>query len=148
AAIAGQIAPLIVSRGTGGSAALARAGNSAHSASKALSQRKIRPQYTVQGATSDAPSVVYTPQGPTLWTSVRDRSTFSRRGSFSNGETMSRNSLVSLLSAALLCCGLPVWGQKSSGDKGKELVDAHCNSCHALTARVGSGYDAKGWHTV
>ena len=98
---------------------------------------------------SDAPSVVYTPQGPTLWTSVRDRSTFSRRRSFSNGETMSRNSLVSLLSAALLCCGLPAWAQKSSsGDKGKELVDAHCNSCHALSARVGSGYDAKGWHTV
>src|SRR5256885_12208277 len=22
------------------------------------------------------------------------------------------------------------------------------NSCHALSARVGSGYDAKGWHTV
>ena len=62
---------------------------------------------------------------------------------------MSRNSLVSLLSAALLCCGLPAWAQKSSsGDKGKELVDAHCNSCHALSARVGSGYDAKGWHTV
>ncbi len=62
---------------------------------------------------------------------------------------MSKKSLVSLVSAALLCCGLPAWAQKSSSaDKGKELVDAHCNSCHALTARTGSGYDAKGWRTV
>ena len=62
---------------------------------------------------------------------------------------MSKKSLVSLVSAALLCCGLPAWAQKSSSaDKGKELVDAHCNSCHALTARTGLGYDAKGWRTV
>src|SRR5260370_35824735 len=62
---------------------------------------------------------------------------------------MSKKSFVSLVSAALLCCGLPAWAQKSSSaDKGKELVDAHCNSCHALTARTGSGYDAKGWRTV
>ncbi len=62
---------------------------------------------------------------------------------------MSKKSLVSLASAALLCGVLPAWAQKSaSADKGKELVDAHCNSCHALTARVGSGYDAKGWRTV
>ena len=50
--------------------------------------------------------------------------------------------------AVLLCCALPAWAQSSSADKGKQLVDAHCNSCHALTARTGSGYDAKGWHTV
>src|SRR5437773_10955757 len=87
---------------------------------------------------SGAPRVSLYPTAWTLWTSVRDRSTFSRRRSFSNGETMSRKSLLSLLSAALLCCGLPAWAQKSSGDNGKELVDAHCNSCHALTARVGS----------
>ena len=62
---------------------------------------------------------------------------------------MSKKSFVSLVSAALLCCGLPAWAQKSSSaDKGKELVDTHCNSCHALTARTGSGYDAKGWRTV
>ena len=51
--------------------------------------------------------------------------------------------------AALLCAALPAWGQKSSAlEKGKELVDANCNSCHPLTARVGSGYTAKGWDTV
>src|SRR6266849_2183752 len=123
------MAPLILSRTTGGPGAHARAGDSAHNASKVLSQRKIRPLYTVQGAMSNAPTVVYTPQGPTFWTSVRDRSTFSRRGSFSNGETMSRNSLVSLLSAALLCCGLPALAQKSScGENGNEVVDANCNS--------------------
>src|SRR5258708_1381909 len=100
-------------------------------------------------AMSGAPTVVYTPQGPTLWTSARDRSTFSRRGSFSNGETMSRNSLVSLLSAALLSCGLPALAQKSSsGDKGKELVDAHGTCGYALPARVVSGCEPQGWRTA
>jgi virginiamycin B lyase len=62
---------------------------------------------------------------------------------------MSRTSLLSLVSTAVLCCALPAWAQKSSSEgKGKELADAHCNSCHALTARTGSGYDAKGWRTV
>src|SRR5438132_9936603 len=42
------MAPLIVSRTTGGPGAHARAGNSAHTASKALSQRKIRPPKPVQ----------------------------------------------------------------------------------------------------
>jgi virginiamycin B lyase len=52
---------------------------------------------------------------------------------------------LSCLSIAL-CCALPAWA--AAQDKAKETVDATCNTCHPLSARVGSGYDAKGWHTV
>jgi virginiamycin B lyase len=48
----------------------------------------------------------------------------------------------------MLCSSLPAWGQGSPEDKGKAMVDATCNTCHPLSARVGSGYDAKGWKTV
>jgi virginiamycin B lyase len=62
---------------------------------------------------------------------------------------MSGKSLFSLIASALLCSALPTWAQKGAPeDKGKQLVDAQCNSCHPLTARIGSGYDAKGWRTV
>jgi len=62
---------------------------------------------------------------------------------------MSRKSLFSLIASALLCLALPGWAQKAAPeDKGKQLVEAQCNSCHPLTARTGSGYDAKGWRTV
>jgi len=58
-------------------------------------------------------------------------------------------SLLPMIAAALVCFTLPAWAQKNSPDgKGKEMVDALCNSCHPLTARVGSGYTAKGWSTV
>lgn len=57
---------------------------------------------------------------------------------------MSRKSLICPWIALL--CSLPVWAQAQ--DKAKQAVDAACNSCHPLTARVGTGYDAKGWHTV
>jgi virginiamycin B lyase len=51
--------------------------------------------------------------------------------------------------AALLGSALPAWSQPGNPeDKGKELAQALCNSCHPLTARTGSGYDAKGWDTV
>src|SRR5215472_1829220 len=43
-------------------------------------------------------------------------------------------------------CASPLWAQAQ--DKAKQTVDATCNACHPLSARVGSGYDAKGWHTV
>ena len=52
------------------------------------------------------------------------------------------------LAAALLCCAMPAWAQGSPEDKGKAMVDAQCNSCHPLTARTGSGYDASGWKEV
>jgi virginiamycin B lyase len=61
---------------------------------------------------------------------------------------MSKKSLVCSMTVAL-CFAFPAWAQKgSSEDKGKQMVDAMCNSCHPLTARIGSGYDAKGWRTV
>jgi virginiamycin B lyase len=52
------------------------------------------------------------------------------------------------LAAALLHCALPAGAQGTSEEKGKALVDAKCNSCHAIGARTGSGYDAAGWKTV
>ena len=54
----------------------------------------------------------------------------------------------SSLAALALCCATQAWAQAAPQDKGKALVDAKCNSCHALTARTGSGYDAAGWKTV
>ncbi|MGZ5033056.1 MAG: virginiamycin B lyase family protein [Usitatibacter sp.] len=53
-----------------------------------------------------------------------------------------------LIAAAALCAALAAWSQGSPQDKGKPLVEAQCNSCHPLSARVGSGYTAKGWDTV
>jgi virginiamycin B lyase len=61
---------------------------------------------------------------------------------------MSKKSLLSLMVPALLCSALPVWAQSPAEDKGKATVDALCNTCHPLSARVGSGYTAKGWSTV
>ena len=58
------------------------------------------------------------------------------------------NSLSSLMAAGLLCSALPAWSQELPEGKGKEMVDAMCNSCHPLTARVGSGYNVEGWRTV
>ena len=59
---------------------------------------------------------------------------------------LERLSLVPI--AAALCLALPSWGDELPEGKGKELVAASCNSCHALSARVGAGYTPKGWHTV
>lgn len=56
--------------------------------------------------------------------------------------------LLSLLAAALLCSALPAWSQELPGGKGRELVAAHCNSCHPFHARLGGGYTAEGWRTV
>ena len=54
---------------------------------------------------------------------------------------------VALIASALVSTTAPAWGQDAA-DRGKTLVDAQCNSCHALTARVGSGYTKEGWNTV
>src|SRR5437016_7973717 len=57
--------------------------------------------------------------------------------------------LYRFIAAALLCSVLPAWAQKDMPDAGgKALVDAQCNSCHALTARTGSGYTPEDWKTV
>lgn len=60
---------------------------------------------------------------------------------------MTKNSFLCSI-AILMCSALPAWGQGSSEGKGKALVDGACNTCHPLSARVGSGYTAKGWQTV
>src|SRR5881628_880228 len=105
-------------------------------------------------AMSGALSVSLYPAGRTLWTSVRDRSTFTGGKTskpspgYSNGETMSKKSLLSLIAAALLCSALPALSQNLPEGKGKEIAAAKCNSCHALEARVGNGYTAKGWATA
>jgi len=53
------------------------------------------------------------------------------------------------LTTVLLCCALPASAQKSSSeDRAKKTIEATCNTCHPLSARVGTGYDAKGWRTV
>ena len=53
-----------------------------------------------------------------------------------------------VLAAALLSCALPVLGQDALEDQGKKIVDATCNSCHAIGARTGSGYTPEGWDSV
>src|SRR5229473_7164803 len=56
--------------------------------------------------------------------------------------------IQSPLIAAAMCAALPAWSQGSPEDQGKQLVEAQCNSCHPLSARIGTGYTAEGWDTV
>lgn len=65
-----------------------------------------------------------------------------------DGGTVSNRARLSLIAAALLCSAFPAWSQELPEGKGKELVAAHCNSCHPFYARVGAGYTARGWRTV
>jgi virginiamycin B lyase len=58
---------------------------------------------------------------------------------------MSRSLSVGL---ATLYFALPAWTQELPDGKGKEIAAAKCGSCHALQARVGSGYTVEGWTTV
>ncbi len=60
---------------------------------------------------------------------------------------MSKKSCA-VLTAGLLCSGLPAMGQQLPDGPGKELAEANCNSCHTLLSRVGSGYTENGWKTV
>jgi len=53
------------------------------------------------------------------------------------------NAKRTLIAAALMALGAPALSQD-----GKALVDATCNACHPLSARVGTGYDERGWNTV
>ena len=61
---------------------------------------------------------------------------------------MSKKIRLSCVAAVLLYPVLPVFAQGSPDAGVKEKIDKTCNTCHPLSARVGSGYDAKGWHTV
>jgi len=54
----------------------------------------------------------------------------------------------SLIAASALCMAIPAWGQAPAEDKGKQMVDGLCNSCHPIGARTGSGYTLEGWKTV
>ena len=63
-------------------------------------------------------------------------------------QSVSKNSLLSVMAAALLCGALPAWSQELPEGKGKEMVAALCNSCHPFYARLGGGYTAEGWRTV
>jgi len=60
---------------------------------------------------------------------------------------MSKKSCA-VLTAGLLCSGLPAMGQQLPDGPGKEFAEANCNSCHTLLSRVGSGYTENGWKTV
>jgi virginiamycin B lyase len=52
---------------------------------------------------------------------------------------------LTAIASAFLACAAPTWAQSPEG---KAIVDAQCNSCHPLNARVGSGYTPEGWKTV
>jgi virginiamycin B lyase len=52
-----------------------------------------------------------------------------------------------IVAAAFASVALPLAAQDSA-EPGKALVEAQCNSCHPLSARVGSGYTPEGWQTV
>jgi virginiamycin B lyase len=51
------------------------------------------------------------------------------------------------LAASALSLGFPAFAQDAA-DAGKALVDAQCNVCHPLSARIGTGYTPEGWDTV
>ncbi len=61
---------------------------------------------------------------------------------------MSRQLRSHVIGALAFCSALPAWSQELPEGKGKDLVAAQCNSCHAFHARVGAGYTAEGWRTV
>jgi virginiamycin B lyase len=51
------------------------------------------------------------------------------------------------IALALASVAVPAWTQDSA-DPGKAMVEGTCNSCHPLSARVGSGYTPEEWKTV
>jgi len=53
---------------------------------------------------------------------------------------------ASLAAVSLAFAALPAAAQSDA--TGKQMVDATCNSCHALNARTGNGYTPEGWRTV
>ena len=56
--------------------------------------------------------------------------------------------VLHFIASVLFCCTLPVWSADLPEGRGREIVQAKCNACHALEARVGSGYTLQGWSTV
>src|SRR3954466_14412805 len=52
-----------------------------------------------------------------------------------------------VIALALAAFAVPAWSQDSA-DPGKAMVEGTCNTCHPLSARVGTGYTEDGWKTV
>src|SRR5262249_51806053 len=126
----------MVSSRTGAVAAAAESDAATHSATRALCQRK--PASGWQRTSNPSNYSLLLPSGL--------RAAFAvsfRRPDYYSEESMKTKSLACWIA---LVCALPLWARAQ--DKAKETVDATCNTCHPLSARVGSGYDAKGWHTV
>src|SRR5881394_1020947 len=57
---------------------------------------------------------------------------------------MSSQTRLSIVVA--LAFAAPAFAQVDAS--GKQIVDATCNSCHALNARTGNGYTPEGWRSV
>ena len=53
-----------------------------------------------------------------------------------------------IIAAALAATALPAMAQQDAPNDAKAFIDATCNSCHPLGARVGTGYTEEGWNTV
>src|SRR5690242_9305463 len=52
-----------------------------------------------------------------------------------------------VIAFAIATLAVPAWSQDTA-DPGKAAVDGTCNTCHPLSARVGTGYTAEDWKTV
>jgi virginiamycin B lyase len=52
-----------------------------------------------------------------------------------------------LVAVAFASFAVPAWTQDTA-DPGKAMVEGTCNTCHPLSARVGTGYTPEGWQTV
>ena len=62
---------------------------------------------------------------------------------------MTKRYAFALIAAALLCFTAPVRGQATLPDgPGKEIVQASCAQCHALSQVTRAGYDRAGWSNV
>jgi len=52
-----------------------------------------------------------------------------------------------VIAFAIATLAVPAWSQDTA-DPGKAAVDGTCNTCHPLSARVGTGYTPEDWKTV
>jgi virginiamycin B lyase len=55
---------------------------------------------------------------------------------------------LTVIGAALAASALPAAAQQDTPNDPKAYVEASCNTCHPLSARVGTGYTEDGWNTV
>ena len=64
------------------------------------------------------------------------------------GRTSLSARFLKSMAGLLLCAAAPAWSADLPEGRGREVVQAKCNSCHSFEARVGSGYTLQGWNTV